>query len=173
MKKLSHNRSLVEKRQRAVSKNLPRFAYVISDVIVYIGEGSWANTEYRICFFFSFFPVISFLILPFRSFALPTFASLLLLSFPYSLSFAQLNGPPSYFCISSSPLLPYPPFFLHPAKFSILGDNVVSFANAAVENVASAIRPCLVIVHNKSGSYEPMDPDVMTNMFLTLHGEEV
>jgi hypothetical protein len=47
MKKLVNDRSLVEKRQRAVSKNLPRFAYVISDVIIYIGEGSWANTEYR------------------------------------------------------------------------------------------------------------------------------
>lgn len=38
--------SLVDKRRKAVNQHLPRFAYVISDVIVYIGEGSWANTEY-------------------------------------------------------------------------------------------------------------------------------
>lgn len=53
-----------------------------------------------------------------------------------------------------------------------LEDSVVSFANAAVENVASAIRPCLVIVHNKCGPYEPMDPDEMTKLFLELHSEE-
>jgi hypothetical protein len=48
-------------------------------------------------------------------------------------------------------------------------DNVVSFANAAVENVASAIRPCIIIVHNKCNLYEPMDVDVMTKKFLQLH----
>jgi hypothetical protein len=76
------------------------------------------------------------------------------------------------------PVLPFLPsirssllFFL--SLIPLLGDNVVSFANAAVENVASAIRPCLVIIHNKSGPYEPMDPDVMTEKFLELHGEEV
>lgn len=40
--------SLIERRRKAVNQHLPRFAYVISDVIVYIGEGSWANTEYRV-----------------------------------------------------------------------------------------------------------------------------
>eukprot|EP01126_Amoeba_proteus_P057678 TRINITY_DN7358_c0_g2_i4.p1 TRINITY_DN7358_c0_g2~~TRINITY_DN7358_c0_g2_i4.p1 ORF type:complete len:516 (-),score=107.89 TRINITY_DN7358_c0_g2_i4:760-2307(-) len=90
---------LVEKRKKAVNQHLPRFAYVISDVIVYIGEGSWACTDYR--------------------------------------------------------------------------DNVVAFANAAVENVASAIRPCLVIIHNKCNLHEPMDVEVMTKKFLMLHeGEE-
>lgn len=57
----------------------------------------------------------------------------------------------------------------------ITGDNVIAFANAAVENVASAIRPCLVIIHNKCNLHEPMDVDVMTKKFLVLHegGEEV
>lgn len=86
--------SIVDKRRKAVNLHLPRFAYVISDVIVYIGEGSWANTEYR--------------------------------------------------------------------------DNVVSFANAAVENVASAIRPCIIIVHNKCNLYEPMDVEVMTKKILAI-----
>eukprot|EP01127_Copromyxa_protea_P015556 TRINITY_DN4488_c0_g1_i2.p1 TRINITY_DN4488_c0_g1~~TRINITY_DN4488_c0_g1_i2.p1 ORF type:complete len:1740 (+),score=308.01 TRINITY_DN4488_c0_g1_i2:97-5220(+) len=92
--------SIIDKRRKAVNQHLPRFAYVISDVIVYIGEGSWANTEYR--------------------------------------------------------------------------DNVIAFANAAVENVASAIRPCLVIIHNKCNLHEPMDVDVLTKKFLVLHegGEE-
>lgn len=68
------------------------------------------------------------------------------------------------------------------------GDNVIAFANAAVENVASAIRPCLIIIHNKckcwpsshssnrtGNLHEPMDVDVMTKKFLVLHegGEEV
>mgnify|MGYP005862006903 CR=1 FL=1 len=51
----------------------------------------------------------------------------------------------------------------------ILGDNVVNFAYAAVENVASAIRPCIIIVHNKCNLHEPMDVEVMTEKFLQLH----
>ena len=47
LKKFLNDPSFVEKRRKAVNQHLPRFAYVISDVIVYIGEGSWANTEYR------------------------------------------------------------------------------------------------------------------------------
>jgi len=81
--------------ERGRNQHLPRFSYVISDVIVYIGEGSWANTEYR--------------------------------------------------------------------------DTVIQFANAAVENVASAIRPCIIIVHNKCNLHEPMDVDLMTKKFLNLH----
>src|SRR5262245_51046456 len=50
-----------------------------------------------------------------------------------------------------------------------LGDNVVAFANAAVENVASAIRPCIIIVHNKCNLHEPMDIDLMTQKFVQLH----
>eukprot|EP01129_Flabellula_baltica_P009859 TRINITY_DN40_c0_g3_i1.p1 TRINITY_DN40_c0_g3~~TRINITY_DN40_c0_g3_i1.p1 ORF type:complete len:1626 (-),score=289.42 TRINITY_DN40_c0_g3_i1:781-5658(-) len=95
IRKLMMESNMTERRRRAVSQHLPRFAYVISDVIVYIGEGSWANTEYK--------------------------------------------------------------------------DNVVNFAHAAVENVASAIRPCIIIVHNKCNLHEPMDVEVMTEKFLQLH----
>eukprot|EP01125_Pyxidicula_operculata_P010873 TRINITY_DN356_c4_g1_i1.p1 TRINITY_DN356_c4_g1~~TRINITY_DN356_c4_g1_i1.p1 ORF type:complete len:1793 (-),score=294.68 TRINITY_DN356_c4_g1_i1:47-4723(-) len=98
LKKLLNDPSLLERRKKAVNQHLPRFAYVISDVIVYIGEGNWGNTEYR--------------------------------------------------------------------------DNVVSFANAAVENVASAIRPCIIIVHNKCNLHETMDVDIMTKKFLQLHEPE-
>jgi len=98
LKKLVTEQSLIERRRKQVNQNLPRFAYVMSDVVVYISEGSWANTEYR--------------------------------------------------------------------------DNVVAFANAAVENVASAIRPCLIIVHNKCGPHEVMDVDKMTEKFISLHDSE-